>query len=527
MTPYMFAAPARAERAAAPARAERPSEPVRAEGPSNPQRAERPSEPPRLERPAAPYPPGEAGVRAAADVEALGDEIARLSAHMHAAEYRLLTLLRAFDEREGWGPGGFRSCAHWLSWRTGISIGPAREKVRVARALADLPRIGARMERGQFSYSKVRALTRVATRANEAELIEFAEHGTVAQVERLVRGWRRIDELEARAGESLHARRSLDVFPDEDGMYVVRGRLDPEVGSLLMKALEVASRELYRSDPEASAAQRRADALGEILRSGGAPAVHALLHVSGGEGARDSAARTAEGEARLGDWEARTEEGVRVSAETSERLTCDAHVTEVMVGAGGAREAECEVDVRQVQDGDAVDVGRNAVLDVGRRRRTVPARMRTALDVRDGGRCRFPGCESRRCDAHHVRHWSRGGATKLENLVLLCRFHHRLVHEGGYRVEVERGSGALAGAFTRSDSSGSGADREAGDGVATVRWRRPDGTVIPARPRIHPIVDPGLERWHGQAGIDHETTIPRDMGGLVDYGWALEGLRAS
>ncbi|HVR71113.1 MAG TPA: DUF222 domain-containing protein [Vicinamibacteria bacterium] len=460
MTPYTIAAPARAERLSAP-------------GPGAP-----------------------------ADVDALGDEIARLSAHMHAAEYRLLTLLRVFDEREGWGAGGFRSCAHWLSWRTGLSPGPAREKVRVARALAHLPLIGARMERGQFSYSKVRALTRVATSENQAELIHFAEHATVAQVERLVRGWRRVDELEARAEEPRHARRSLGVFPDEDGMYVVRGRLDPEVGSLLMKALEVAGRELYRSDPDASAAQRRADALGEILRRGGAPAVHALLHVT-----RDGGAHT--------------EEGVRVSAETSERLTCDAHVTEVERGASGegavgapdagANEAPDVARLGANEAPDAGRLGRNDVLDVGRRRRTVPARMRRALEVRDGGRCRFPGCESRRCDAHHVRHWSRGGETNLENLVLLCRFHHRLVHEGRYRVELRRRGG------------------DGGDGrcVTTVRFRRPDGREVPDHPRIDPVGEHALERWHAQGGIDHKTTLVRGMGGPVDYGWALEALRAS
>ncbi|MEN8377094.1 MAG: DUF222 domain-containing protein, partial [Gemmatimonadota bacterium] len=355
-------------------------------------------------------------VPASDDTEALGDEIARLSAHMHAAEYRLLTLLREFDEREGWGAGGFRSCAHWLSWRTGLSAGPAREKVRVARALADLPLIGARMRRGQFSYSKVRALARVATPENEAELIHFAEHATVAQVERLVRGWRRVDRLEACAEESRRERRSLEVYPDEDGMYVVRGLLEPEVGALLMKALEVAGRELYRADPEASAAQRSADALGELLRSGDGPSVQAVLHVAS-------------------NGVARTEEGVGVSAETSERLTCDARVTEVVVDGSG---------------GD--------VLDVGRARRTVPARMRRALEARDDGRCRFPGCESTRCDAHHVRHWSRGGETKLENLVLLCRFHHRLVHEGGFRVELRTtGSGTAASAAARGQDDVAGA----------------------------------------------------------------------
>ena len=121
------------------------------------------------------------------DTEALGDQIAVLAAHIHAATYRLLILLAEFDRREGWGGGGFRSCAHWLSWRTGIALGAAREKVRVARALQELPKISSSMRGGALSFSKARALTRVATPLNEAELLEFAGHGTTAHVERLVR----------------------------------------------------------------------------------------------------------------------------------------------------------------------------------------------------------------------------------------------------------------------------------------------------------------------------------------------------
>ena len=120
------------------------------------------------------------------DLERLGDEIAELAAHIHAATYRLLVLIRKFDQREGWD-ASFKTCAHWLSWRTGIAMGPARERVRVAHALGHLPGLSSRMRSGELSYSKARALTRVATPENEEELMEFARCGTASHVEKLVR----------------------------------------------------------------------------------------------------------------------------------------------------------------------------------------------------------------------------------------------------------------------------------------------------------------------------------------------------
>ena len=130
-----------------------------------------------------------------AKLERLGDEIAELAAHIDAATYRLLVLIREFDQREGWGVG-FKTCAHWLSWRTGIAMGPAREKVRVARALEHLPLLSGMMKSGEFSYSKIRALTRVATPETDQELVDFARHGTASHVEKLVRAWRCVDRLE-------------------------------------------------------------------------------------------------------------------------------------------------------------------------------------------------------------------------------------------------------------------------------------------------------------------------------------------
>ena len=170
------------------------------------------------------------------DTDALGDAIAELAARIQAATYELLVLVREFDQREGWGQG-FSSCAHWLNWRTGLAIGAAREKVRVARALADLPRLSAAMRRGAISYSKVRAITRVATAETEERLLDVALSGTAAHVERLVRAWRRVDRLAAAEDERRqHAGRHLDTWIDEDGMLVVRGRLSPEVGAFVQRA---------------------------------------------------------------------------------------------------------------------------------------------------------------------------------------------------------------------------------------------------------------------------------------------------
>jgi hypothetical protein len=203
--------------------------------------------------------------------DSLGEAIAELAARLYAATYELLVLLREFDERAGWNCG-FLSCAHWLHWRTGIDLGAAREKVRVAKALVSLPFVSAAMRRGAISYAKVRALTRVATPENESALLDFALTGTAAHVERFVRAWRRVDRVaDARQTEVRHLRRELSTWVDDDGMVVIRGRLTPDVGAIVQRALEAAADRLYReaaSAPSGAAVtedvtfrQRRADAL--------------------------------------------------------------------------------------------------------------------------------------------------------------------------------------------------------------------------------------------------------------------------
>src|SRR5438445_9814356 len=194
------------------------------------------------------------------ELERLGDEIAELSAHLDAATARLLDLIRDFDAHGGWG-NGFRSCAAWLSWRGGLAPGAAGDRVRVGRAPGTPPLLAQALARGELSYAKVRALTRVATPETEERLLGVGRGGTAAQVERIVRGWRRVDrQAEAKESARQHASRALHVYEDEDGTVVVRGRLAPEVGALLLQALAAARETLYQQRRGAETATSPTDA---------------------------------------------------------------------------------------------------------------------------------------------------------------------------------------------------------------------------------------------------------------------------
>ncbi len=210
--------------------------------------------------------------------------------------------------------------------------------MRVAHALAALPRISATMQRGAISYAKVRALTRVATPDNEAALLDFAQAGTAAQTERLVRAWRRVDDVAAAAqDESRHLHRHLATWMDDDGMVVIRGRLTPEVGAVVQRALEAAADRLFREAQdlpraerladEVTPAQRRADALGllaeaaltaDLDRGSAGDRYQVVLHMEAPTG-------VAAGEGLSGTVEV-DHGAVDVSAETSRRMSCDASV---------------------------------------------------------------------------------------------------------------------------------------------------------------------------------------------------------
>jgi len=208
----------------------------------------------------------------AAELDQLGDEIAELSAHIEAATAHLLDLIREFDARGGWNTG-FRSCAAWLAWRVGLDPGAARERVRVAHALGTLPLLARALARGELSYAKVRALTRVATPETEGRLLALGRAGTAAHVERIVRGWRRVDrQAEARETARRHESRALDVYQGEDGMVVLRGRLAPEVGALLVQALAAAREALYQQQQADALALLAETALRQTRRRASVPA---------------------------------------------------------------------------------------------------------------------------------------------------------------------------------------------------------------------------------------------------------------
>jgi hypothetical protein len=437
------------------------------------------------------------------ELEALGDEIAELAAHIEVARARLLRLIQRFDAAEGWVAAGARSCAEWLSWRIGLGPVAARDKVRVARALLSLPRLSAAFARGELSYSKLRAVTRVATVDNEELLLSYAQHGSAAQVERIVRSYRFV--LGAQAAErdvARHEARGLRWRVDSDGMLVIEGRLAPEQGAVLLRALERAEAELLtggRSDLEGApddsaeapptrpgeaepetAAQRRADALTLVAQSAldhalrrgtAADQTQIVLHVDAEALADpDAPGRCAIDE--VGD----------VSAQAARRLACDASVVTVVHGTDGC------------------------VLDVGRKTRSIPPAIRRALAARDSD-CQFPGCDCRRqLQAHHVRHWAAGGATCLQNLLSLCAFHHRLLHEGGFSVTRDRASGALV-------------------------FRRPDGRAVSATPPPVPLpAQPlrALVATHRRLGLQlsSKTLALAQHPGAPDYGWAVDLLLA-
>jgi hypothetical protein len=307
-----------------------------------------------------------------AEVARLGDAIAELAAHLDAATARFLDLIREFDARGGWN-NGFRTCAAWLSWRVGLGPGTAREHVRVARALGMLPQLAQAFARGELSYAKVRAFTRVATPETEEQLLAFGRAGTAEHAERLVRGWRRVNgQAEAREAARQHASRALHVYPDADGTVIVRGRLAPEVGALLMQALTAARETLYQrrrhQEPEAdppTMVQQQADALALLAETAlhhgidpGPPAerYQVVVHVD----AQVLADPDQPGQCVLQD-------GTRVPAGTSRRLACDAS----------------RVVMRHDRDG--------RVVEVDARTRTISPALRRALSHRDRG-CRFPGC---------------------------------------------------------------------------------------------------------------------------------------
>jgi hypothetical protein len=442
-------------------------------------------------------------------LERLEAEISELWGHLSAATARFLALVAEFDRSKAYERHGLVGTAQWLNWQCGIGPVAAREKVRVARALETLPQIAASFARGEISYSKVRAMTRVASPANEDVLLNVALHGTAAHVEKLVRKYAWTQRRDAaRTAHGQQVSRYLSCFfYDDAGMLVIQGRLPPEVGALVRTALDAASdllRERETSLPtdenvsaetwpvaehERKGGTRRADALkllaetflangtGDGAWSASAERYQVIVYVD--EAILPAEPAAADDEPHRCELDA----GPAVAVDTARRLCCDGTIVKLLETPAGEP------------------------LDLGRKTRTIPPALRRALQARDGG-CRFPGCDRTRfTEGHHVRHWADGGETKLANLVTLCGFHHRLVHEAGFGIAVTD-DGVLV--LTRPDGS-----RIADAGTERDKCFRGNNSGR------------ALESLNLSAGlaIDARTTRCRWLGECMDYSLAIEGMQ--
>ena len=442
-------------------------------------------------------------------------KITELWGHLNAATYRFLMLVAEFDRERAHERHGLVNTAQWLNWQCGIGAVAAREKVRVARALEQLPEISAAFANGEVSYSKVRAMTRVATPANESVLVHVARYGTAGHVEKLVRKYHWTQRRDAgKLEQLLHARRHVSYFFDASGELVLNARLPPEIGAVVRKALDAAVEALREpseaSDPRGyvpaetatdespTVTMRRADALrhlaetflarqGESTGAGSAAdRYQVVVHVD--QAVLSAMPMAADDEPHRCELD----DGPALAVDTARRLACDATV----------------VGLRESPDGEP--------LDIGRKTRSIPPALSRALRSRDGG-CRYPGCDRTRfTHGHHVRHWADGGETKLANLITLCHFHHRLVHEGRYAVATTD-DGVFV--FTRPDGRHV---EENGAQCFSGNISRPEAEEhrgFEETLRLHV-----LNREAGLT-ITPETSRCQWRGERMDYSMAIEGMQ--
>ena len=387
--------------------------------------------------------------------------------------------------------------------------------MRVARALEHLPQISASFERGEISYSKVRAMTRVATAANEEALLNVALHGTASHVERLVRKYRWCQRRDAaKTADEQYSRRYLHCFFDEEdgGAFVIHGRLPPEVGAIVKQALDAAAEVMREPAPESVSKNvsaetlaagtawaerdenaygaRRADALRHLAESflrhpsetldSPSDSYQIVIHVDQAV-LSDVGAQAHDGEPHRCELE----DGPALALDTVRRLACDCALVPLLEGVDGEP------------------------LSVGRKTRAIPLPLARALKARDSG-CRFPGCDrTRYTHGHHVKHWADGGETKLSNLVTLCTFHHKLIHEAGFGVTATN-DGLFV--FSRPDGRRIG---ECGAYAQSFRGNK------------SPVTDDSLETLNREHGltIDARTSRCRWTGESMDYSQAIEWMQ--
>ncbi len=347
-------------------------------------------------------------------LDQLETDIISLSSHINSMEYEFLVLLREFDLRQGWKPYLFNNCAEWLNMKCGIAPGTAREKLRVANALFDLPQTSTAFQKGDLSYSKARALSRIATSTTEEHLLDFALKTTAASVDRHCMELRNVQRhTSTQDANRLHHNRYLSCSPHSDGSVTLSVELPKETAALVMKALEMAvpqleARDVYEGEEENAPCdllKQQADALVELARS----------YLAGGNDNKSC---------------------------TADHYQVTVHVDENALRGASDAESKSDLPIETVRrlccDSSLVisaDDDSGKTKDLSRKHRVVHPSLRRKLLSRDKG-CRFPGCTHEKwLTAHHVVHWADGGETTAENLVMLCSKHHRLLHEGGFEIK--------------------------------------------------------------------------------------------
>ncbi len=363
------------------------------------------------------------------------EEFTELQRSLELLEAERLRRLAEIDRRRLFERDGHLSAASWLAVRHRMAWGTARYQVRVGRALEEMPQTRVALEAGDVSMAAVRLLAtahgvdREAFARSEGHLVDAARRQSIQDLNKVVAFWRERAEHERSPDreESLRSRRAFHASVSFLGMVRVDGELDPETGDTLLTALgavQGAETRSRRFDDDRTPAQRRADALGEICRQWLDTSDRPVV---GGERPHLTVTVTAEALAQGSAGAGELDQAGPVPREVARRVACDASVMRVVMA------------------------GRSEPLDVGRRTALISPALRRAVIVRDA-HCRFPGCDRPHtwCDAHHVVHWADGGPTALENLMLLCRRHHRMIHRPrGFRLGMEGGRAV----FRRPDGS--------------------------------------------------------------------------
>jgi len=430
-------------------------------------------------------------------IEVLEHRLTTHAGHLAAAEAEWLGWLCEWCVRRGWESWGCAGPVAWLAWQCGLSPAAARDKVRVAMALKELPVIAARMGQGKLSYSKVRALTRVATPANDEDLAELGVAATGAQLETIVRAYKKAGDADnaARSAWATRSWRSREVDGDvtvftlrvpNDQADLVDLAIRNEVNATIGDAVELVETPdgSARAEARSRVIQDRggwsamaADAAVALLigtaRSDEVPAVDVELIVpephDGESGATECVAIEGDecASAEALEW---VVGGRSLAAPVGQRLCCDPRVAVL------------------IEDAHRKATG------VSDKKRFVSRRLRRALGRRDRNQCRFPGCcATRRLDAHHIIHWANGGPTVLDNLILLCSFHHHQVHEGGWNLRRY-----------------------------SHEFVRPDGTVVDSNPTSRfrgsasAVTTAGGRRFDSPAPLAEAGNEPYDLGLVIE-----------